>query len=342
MKEMLERLTARKHLTAAEAQSVVRSLTDESVSPAVAGAVLAALATKGETPDEVRGFAAGMRELAVRPTLQDDDRMAVDIVGTGGDGAHSLNLSTGAALLTAACGVPVIKHGNRSISSRCGSADVLEALGIRPPTPERVGTLLATTGFTFLFAPYFHPAMKRLAPIRKALGVRTVFNILGPLTNPAMPPCYVIGAYSHSVAQLMAEALAGLPIERAFVVHGPHGWDEPTPAGPFTLWDVQPGRVRVEERTPSAYGLPLCRPEDLLGGSASENATRLREAFSHDRGPHRHALALGAALALEVTGVETNPARAAERALAGIDDGRANQLLDQLVSASGAEAVGHG
>lgn len=325
-----------------EAEGLVRSLTDVAISPAVAGAVLAALATKGETAEEVRGFAAGMRHLAIMPALSDVDRHAVDIVGTGGDGAHSLNLSTGSALLTAACGVPVIKHGNRSISSRSGSADVLEALGIKLPTPEHAGTLLAATGFTFLFAPYFHPAMKQLGPIRKALGIRTVFNILGPLTNPASPPCYVIGAYSRPVGNLMAEALAGLPIARAFVVHGADGWDEPTPVGPFTLWDVTPGRVQVEERTPQSYGLAVCRPAHLLGGTATNNAARLRAAFGGEAGPHRDALALGAALALEVTGTEASPTRGIERAHASIDDGNAGRLLDHLVTLSSLETVGHG
>ena len=205
--------------------------------------MLAALRAKGVVAEELRGFADGMRALALRPQLPAGIR-AIDIVGTGGDASGSLSISTGTALLTAACGLPVVKHGNRSISSKCGSGDVLEALGMRIPLDEEAaGRCLAATGFTFLFAPYYHPAMKAVAQARAALGVRTIFNILGPLTNPAAPPLYVIGAYSPEVARLMAEAVAGMPIERAFVVHGSHGWDEPTPVGPFMLFDVHQGHV---------------------------------------------------------------------------------------------------
>ncbi len=228
------------------------------------------------------------------------------MVGTGGDGSGSLNLSTGAALLTAACGQPVVKHGNGSVSSRCGSADVLREIGLEVPLDERAaGRCLAATGFTFLFAPHYHPAMRALAPVRRSLGVRTVFNLLGPLTNPAAPPFLVVGAYSEPAARLIAETLAGMSIERAFVVHGAPGWDEATPVGPFVLFDVRrepggatgagPGR-RSASRT--------CSPEDLIGGDAPENARRLKEALSGSRGPDRNALVLGAALALEVTGRE--------------------------------------
>ena len=175
-----------------------------------------------EFADELRGFASAMRELARRPAVDPAlQARAIDIVGTGGDASGSVNISTGTALLVAACGLPVIKHGNRSISSRSGSADVLEQLGLPLPLDEtRAGACLTATGFTFLFAPHYHPAMKEIAPVRRALGVRTVFNLLGPLTNPAEPPFGLIGAYSHDAARLMAETLAGMPIQRVFVVHG--------------------------------------------------------------------------------------------------------------------------
>src|SRR6516225_6674412 len=195
----------------------------------MAGALLGALATKGVVADELRGLARAMRARARHPGTPATLR-AIDIVGTGGDGSGSLNISTGTALLTAACDVPVIKHGNRSISSRAGSADLLEALGLRLPLDEQqAADCLAATNFTFLFAPYYHPAMKAVAPVRAALGVRTIFNIMGPLTNPAAPPFHLIGAYSLDVAKLIAQTLAGMPIERTFVVHGAEGWDEPTP-----------------------------------------------------------------------------------------------------------------
>jgi anthranilate phosphoribosyltransferase len=179
-----------------------------------------------------------MRALARKPALP-PGLDAIDIVGTGGDASGSLNLSTGAALLAAACGLPVVKHGNRSVSSRSGSADLLEQLGFTLPLDEtRAARCFAATGFTFLFAPYFHPAMKVLAPIRAALGIRTVFNLLGPLTNPAAPRFRLIGAYDASTAELMAGTLAGMDIERAWVVHGAGGWDEATPIGPFLAFDV--------------------------------------------------------------------------------------------------------
>src|SRR5882762_3971720 len=241
-RELLQQLFERRDLSQAQAEELLAHLTDPQLPPAMAGAMLAALSTKGLVADEVRGFAQAMRRLARRPDLPAQLR-AVDIVGTGGDASGSLNISTGTALLTAACGVPVLKHGNRSISSRAGSADVLEALG----------PCLAACNFTFLFAPHYHPAMKAIGPVRAALGVRTIFNILGPLTNPAEPPFHLIGAFSLEVAQLIAQTIAGMPIERTFVVHGAEGWDEPTPMGPFTVFDVRPGRVDVQVRSPGDY-----------------------------------------------------------------------------------------
>ena len=242
----LDRLLDGQNLTEREAGNLLAALTAPDLAPAMAGAVLAALRLKGVTAAELRGFAVAMRALARKPDLPAPLR-AVDIVGTGGDKSGSLNLSTGAALLTAACGVPVVKHGNRSISSRAGSADVLAALGLALPLDERrAAECFAATGFTFLFAPHYHPAMKSLAAVRATLGVRTVFNILGPLTNPAEPPFHVIGAYDLPTAELMAQALAGMNLERAMVVHGAAGWDEPTPVGPFELFDVRAGEVRQD------------------------------------------------------------------------------------------------
>src|SRR5438270_643920 len=244
---------ARRDLSEAQAGDLLAQLTDPEQPPAMAGALLAALSTKGVVADELRGLALSMRRLARRPEIPAGVR-AIDIVGTGGDGSGSLNISTGTALLTAACGVPVVKHGNRSVSSRCGSADVLEALGLTiPPDARSAAASLEATGFTFLFAPHYHPATARVAPVRAALGVRTVFNILGPLVNPAQPPLHLVGAFSLEVAGLMADTFQGLPIERAFVVHGAEGWDEPTPIGPFTMFDVRPGQVSRSVRSPEQY-----------------------------------------------------------------------------------------
>ena len=329
--DILDRLLEGQNLTEREAAELLVSLTNTELNPVLAGALLTALRSKGVTAGELRGLASAMRGLALRPQLPTSLR-AVDIVGTGGDNSGSLNLSTGAALLTAACGVPVVKHGNRSISSRSGSADVLEALGLKVPLNETAAAeCLAATGFTFLFAPYYHPAMKAIAPVRAALGVRTVFNILGPLTNPAEPPFYLIGAFNLATAELMAQALAGMDIEHALVIHGAEDWDEPTPIGPFELLDVRVGEVRREQRSPLDYGLSLCAAADLAGGDAAHNARALQRALSgEERGPHRDALLLGAALALEAAGVEPAPRLAIARAAQAIDSGAASGLLAKL------------
>jgi anthranilate phosphoribosyltransferase len=331
LRATLERLLDGSDLDETAAAELLVALTDPAMVPAMAGALLAALRAKGVTADEVRGFASGMRRLARHPELPSGPP-AIDIVGTGGDSSHSFNISTGASLLVAALGVRVVKHGNRSVSSRSGSADLLECLGLPLPLDEQqAGDCLAATGFTFLFAPHYHPAMKEIAPVRRALGVRTVFNLLGPLTNPAAPPFGLIGAYSREAARLMAETLAGMPIERVFVVHGEPGWDEPTPCGPFELYDVSPGRVERTERDPHDFGLARCTPQSLAGGDAAHNALALRAVFAgEDRGPHRDALVLNAALALEVTGTVRDAAAAIHAAGDAIDRGDASRLLDRL------------
>jgi anthranilate phosphoribosyltransferase len=336
LRDTLERLLNGQHLAEAEAADLLVALTDSAMAPAMAGALLAALRAKGLTADEVRGFASAMRRLARRPTLPPGPP-AVDIVGTGGDASGSFNISTGASLLSAALGVRVVKHGNRSVSSRSGSADLLECLGLPLPLDEkRAGDCLAATGFTFLFAPHYHPAMKEIAPVRRALGVRTVFNLLGPLTNPAAPPYGLIGAYSRDAAKLMAETLAGMPIERVFVVHGEPGWDEPTPCGPFELYDVGPGRVERSVRDPLDYGLKRCTPADLAGGDAAHNALALRAVFSgEDRGPHRDALVLNTALVLELTGAVHDPRAALHAVGDAIDRGEGARLLAKLAAFGG-------
>ena len=331
LRDFLERLLDRRDLAEGEAGDLLVALTDASVAPAMVGALLAALRSKGVTPAEVRGFAGAMRGLARRPVLPPGPP-AVDVVGTGGDASGSFNLSTGASLLVAAMGVRVVKHGNRSVSSRSGSADLLEALGLPLPLDERAaGECLAATGFTFLFAPHYHPAMKEVAPVRRALGVRTVFNLLGPLTNPAEPPFGLIGAYSREAAKLMAETLSGMPIERVFVIHGEPGWDEATPAGPFELYDVRPGRVQREVRDAAELGIARCMPENLAGGDAAHNAVGLRAVFEgRDRGPHRDAIVLNAALALEVTGAVPDAAAGVHAAGEAIDRGDAATFLERL------------
>jgi len=328
---ILDGLLNGQELSEQQAYDLMNTLADGELPDALAGALLAGLRAKGETADEIRGFATAMRELAVHPVIP-DGAPTIDTVGTGGDGSGSLNISTGTGLLAAACGLRVVKHGNRSVSSRSGSADMLECLGMPLPLHEEQAiTCLAATGFTFLFAPAYHPAMKAIMPIRGALAVRTVFNILGPLTNPAAPPFQLIGAFDQETAKLMADALSGMPLERAFVVHGEPGWDEATPAGDFWLYDVTPGKVIETLRRPEDYGLARCAPEDLAGGDAEQNAAELVRVFTgEDKGAHRDALLMGTSLMLEVQGLAESAEDGAAQAAAAIDDGRAEHLLATL------------
>lgn len=327
----LDRLLCKHDLEERQAYELMVALTDPALPPAMAGALLCALRAKGETAQEVRGFALSMRQLARRPFLPEGTPL-VDMVGTGGDGSGSFNLSTGASLLVASMGVRVAKHGTSSVSSRSGSADVMRALGLDLPLDERAaGDCLAATGFTFLFAPHYHPAMKAIMPVRQALGVRTVFNILGPLSNPAEPPYHLLGAYNVDVAALMADTLAGMPIQRTYVVHGAAGWDEATPIGPFELFDVHPGKVVHTTRSAQEFGLPSCTAQDLQGGDAAYNAQQLRAVLeNNDRGAHRDAIVLQAALVLELMGKAQSASQAARMAEHAIDSGAARLLLEQI------------
>jgi len=329
--KLLDKLLDGESLAEEQAYELMHKLAEGELPSALAGALLAGLRAKGETADEIRGFATAMRELAVHPEIP-EGAPTVDTVGTGGDGSGSLNLSTGTGLLASACGSRVVKHGNRSVSSRSGSADMLECLGMPLPLHEAAAVdCLQATNFTFLFAPAYHPAMKAVVPIRGALSVRTVFNVLGPLTNPAAPPYQLIGAYSKEAAKLMAETLSGMPLERAFVVHGEPGWDEATPAGDFVLYDVRPGSVVEETRSPGDYGLEVCTPEALQGGDAEHNARELIRVFTgEDKGAHRDALLMGTSLVLEVQGIAKDPVDGVAQAAAAIDDGRAESFLSEL------------
>ena len=328
---VLDRLLSGEHLGEEEAATVMRDMASGDMDPALAGALLAGLRAKGETADEIRGFATAMRELAVHPAIP-AGKPAVDTVGTGGDGSGSLNISTGTGLLAAAAGARVVKHGNRSVSSKSGSADVLESLGMPVPLDEAASIeALKALDFTFLFAPAFHPAMKAIMPVRGALGVRTVFNILGPLANPAAPPYMLIGAFSQPMARLMADTLSGMDIERAFVVHGEPGWDEATPAGDFVLFDVRQGTVRESTRTPEDYAMRRCAPAELKGGDAKHNASELAKVMNgEDDGPHRDALVMGTSLVLEVTGEAADLAEGVAIATDTIESGRAGRFLDDF------------
>lgn len=343
LRDTLQHLLDGKDLSQDQASQLLIALTDANTPQAMAGALLIALRNKGVTADELRGFATTMRSLARRPVIAEGSPL-VDMVGTGGDGSGSFNLSTGAALLVAAMGIRVAKHGTSSISSRSGSADVIRALGLSLPLDETTaGECLDATGFTFFFAPHFHPAMKSIMPIRQALGVRTIFNILGPLLNPAAPPYHLLGAYHIDAAGLMAEAMAGMPIERTFVVHGDPGWDEATPIGPFTMFDVRPGKVTRHERSAEEFGLPGCTAEELKGGDAAHNAAHLTAVLQgQDRSAHRNAIVLQAALVLELLGRAESPRAAARMAEDAIDSGAGKRVLEKIAAFGGRRTAASG
>ena len=329
--QILSALMSKSDIGERSAYDLMELLAEGEINPVMAGAILTALRIKGESAEEVRGFANAMRALATPIEIESEEK-TIDIVGTGGDGSNSFNLSTGTALLSAATGLKVVKHGNRSVSSKSGSADLLEALNIPlADNPETVNAFLKEYGFVFLFAPFFHPAMKHVAPIRQSLGVRTVFNILGPLTNPAQPNFYLLGAFSSPMAKLMAEALSGMNIDRVFIVHGLNGWDEPTPVGEFELYDVKPNRVQYTVRDPKDFGIDRCTEDDLKGGDAKINSAALINVFNqNDQGPHKDALVLGTGLALEVSSTVNNLKEGIELARSTIDDGKATQMINSL------------
>lgn len=325
---LVERLLDRSDLDEHEAGALLSGLVAADVPSELKIAALAALRTKGETAVELRGISRAMRDMAIA-VEPPRDLPVVDTCGTGGDGRGSVNISTGAALVVAATGrARVAKHGNRSVSSKSGSADVLERLGIAiTSTAESAAQRLADHGFAFLFAPAFHPAMAHLAPVRRAMGVRTVMNLVGPLTNPARPDRQLIGVFDERAARLVADSLVGAGIERAAVVTG-LGFDEATPCGPFLRLLVHSGRVEEALVDPRDYGMARCVPEDLSGGSPEENAALLEAVLRGAHGPHRDAIVLNAAIVLELCDWPRGDAiRAAAHA---IDAGRAGDLLDRL------------
>ena len=331
-KPLLDALVHGRDLTEAEAEVMGEALTSGTLDPALAGGLLAALRTKGETTNEVRGLARALQKRAIRVSVPREGAPLVDTAGTGGDGSNSLNLSTASALVAAAAGCRVAKHGNRAVSSKCGSADVLEASGVAlAHSPQDAGAQLAAAGFTFLFAPAFHPTLKAVGAIRRALGVRTVFNLLGPLLNPAGPDAQIIGVANEAVGTLMAHAAAGLNVPRVFVVLGADGWDEPTPVGPYQLWRVVEGKVATETRDPAAVGIERCPPDALRGADPKTNAERLVAVIGNrESGAHRDAVLLGAALTLEVAGLQHDHRRALDACREAIADGRAAAVLERL------------
>ena len=333
IQEVLARLLDGHDMSRAEARSVMNEIMSGEATSAQIGGFLVALRLKGETADEIAGCAEGMRDhvVPVRPRATD----LVDTAGTGGDGGKTFNISTAAALVAAAAGAHVAKHGNRSVSSQTGSADVLESLGFNLELPpERIAESIDELGFGFMFAPTHHPAMKHAAPVRRELAARTVFNVLGPLTNPAGARAQVVGVYSPLLVQTLADVLARLGAHRAFVVHGAYGVDELSPAGSNLLCEVVDGTVRRREIDPLEFGVPRCDPDELRGGNPAENARHIHEVFEGANGGRRSAILLNAAGAIAAGGHARDLKEGLGLATEALDSGAAATRLEELIAFS--------
>jgi anthranilate phosphoribosyltransferase len=333
IQQALARLLEGHDLPRDQAREVMLEIMAGEATPGQIGGFLVALRVKGETADEIAGCAEAMRAhaLPVRPQRED----LVDTAGTGGDGAGTFNISTAAALVAAAAGAGVAKHGNRAVSSASGSADVLEALGFElEQPPERIERSIDELGFGFLFAPSHHPAMRHAGPVRRELATRTVFNVLGPLTNPAGARAQVVGVYAPELVPTIAAVLARLGATRAFVVHGAGGIDELSPAGPNLVCEVTGGRVRRREIDPREFGVPRCRPGDLDGGTPEENAATIREIFAGAKGPKRESVLLNAAGAIAAGGHARDLGQGYALAAEAVDSGAAAERLEALIAFS--------
>ena len=329
MKEMIAMLSEGRDLSREDAREAMRLMTRGEASDAQIAAFLMGLRMKGESPAELAGMAEGLREAALQvPT---GGQPAGDNCGTGGDGSGTFNISTAAAFIAAGAGVRVAKHGNRAVSSRCGSADVLEALGVNIElTPQQAASCLDEVGMVFLFAPLFHPAMRHVMGARRELGIPTAFNLLGPLVNPAGASFQVVGANSPRRAGLLAGALAELGKRRALVVHGDDGTDELTPAASNHVWEVKERALRSYLLDPRELGLPRCRLEDLRGGDARQNARIVMEALQGRQGPVLDACLLNASALLVAGEMAGDFSEALELARASVDSGQALERLRRL------------
>jgi anthranilate phosphoribosyltransferase len=334
IQEVISKLLDGTQLARAEARAVMDEIMRGEATPAQIGGFLVALRSKGETADEITGCAEAMRDhvLVVRPDRDD----LVDTAGTGGDGAHTINISTAAALVAAAAGAGVAKHGNRAVSSACGSADVLEALGFTlAQEPQRIAMSIDELGFGFLFAPSHHPAMRHAAAVRRELATRTVFNLLGPLTNPAGARAQVVGVYSPDLVRTIADVLARLGARRAYVVHGEGGIDELSPVGQNLVAEVVDGEVLERRLDPeSELGIPRCSVDELRGGSPADNAEAIREVFAGASGGRRDAILLNAAGAIAAGGHAADLREGLEVARRTIDSGAAAERLELLIAFS--------
>jgi anthranilate phosphoribosyltransferase len=302
--------------------------------PSQMGGLLMAMRVRGETVDEITGAVSAMRSKMLRVIAPPD---AIDVVGTGGDSSGSYNISTCAAFIVAGAGVPVAKHGNRALSSRSGAADVLTALGVRIDVPpEHISRCIAEARIGFMFAPAHHPAMRHVGPTRVELGTRTIFNLLGPLSNPAGVKRQMVGVFSRQWVEPLATVLRNLGSERAYVVHGSDGLDEITICGPTTVASLEAGEVRLFEIAPEDVGLKRAKPESLLGGDAEHNARALLAVLKGERGPFRDVAVLNAAAALVVAGKAKDLGQGVVLAQKSIDSGEAEGSLERLIVISGA------
>jgi anthranilate phosphoribosyltransferase len=332
IKEAITSLISGNSLTVAEAASVMEEIMQGEVTPAQFGAFVTALRLKGETVDEMIGLAKTMRAKAIPVKV---DGLVVDTCGTGGDGSATFNISTAAAFVVAGAGLKVAKHGNRAMSSQCGSADVLEALGVKIDlNAEQVGKCLDEVGIGFMFAPVFHPAMKYAAAPRREIGIRTVFNIIGPLTNPAGAEAQVLGVADESLVEKLARALQGLGCRRALVVHGEDGLDEITVTGTTRVCELKESGVNSYSISPDDFGLPHARLDSLKGGTLDDNAALLHRVLTGAPGPQRDVVLMNAAAALLAGGRVETLKEGAILAKEVIDEGRALAKLKQLAEFS--------
>jgi anthranilate phosphoribosyltransferase len=329
IKEAIAQLVDGHALTMDEASTVMEEIMEGSATPAQFGSFVTALRLNGETVEEIAGLARTMRLKALQVKMNEP---VVDTCGTGGDARGTFNISTTAAFVAAACGLKVAKHGNRAMSSRCGSADVLEALGVKIDlNPEQVRKCLEKVGIGFMLAPVFHPAMKFAAAPRKEVGIRTVFNILGPLTNPASAKAQVLGVPKKDLTEKMAAVLKMLDCEHALVVHGEDGLDEITVTGKTFIAELKDGKIHSYEITPEEVGLSRSKPESLQGGTARDNAELLRSILSGKKGPQRDIVLMNAAAALIAGDKAADFKEGIALANTAIDSGKALQKMEDLI-----------
>lgn len=335
MRQFLKPISEGRTLSSAEAEDAILTIMNGKATPAEIAGFLVGLRARGETVDELVGCVRGMRSCMVRVKL--DDQNAIDLCGTGGDQSGTFNISTTASFVVAGAGVTVAKHGNRSVSSNSGSADVLEALGVRSRLPaEAVSKCINETGIGFMFAPGFHPAMKHVMPVRRALGIRTMFNIMGPMCNPAGVKRQLIGAFDEDVAKMMASILIRLGMEHVMTAHAHDGLDEISLVGPTTLFEAKAGTAEPEEHTidPAALGFDLVSSEDLKGGTAEDNAIILKQILEGHPGPKRDVVVLNAAYAIWVAGRHDSLESSLDSARRSIDSGAAREKLEALIKAT--------